>query len=265
MDTSWATPRAVDDFHERRKNTIGSSDIPIILGLSPYKTPLDLWKVKTGLVQPEEQNFVQARGTEMEPIARDWYNKTFRKNFQPRLFTHTEVLSFTASLDGYDEHNNEAIEVKFNGDKNHDLAKQGIIPEYYLAQIHWQYIVSKASKIYYISYRDESPIVIDVPKPSEEMQTRLIHAAAEFLDKVITKIEPELTERDYLESDNKHDLDLANNYEYVVSVLDNYKREAEQMREKILKRAQEIGHSRIKIGNVKIIKLHTGGYSVRVK
>ncbi len=36
------------DFHKKRAKTIGSSDIPIIIGMSQWKTPYDLWKEKTG-------------------------------------------------------------------------------------------------------------------------------------------------------------------------------------------------------------------------
>lgn len=36
-------------FHLNRRNGIGASDGPAILGLNPYKTPLEVWSEKTGL------------------------------------------------------------------------------------------------------------------------------------------------------------------------------------------------------------------------
>lgn len=37
-----------EDFHNRRRYSIGSSDIPVILNLVKQKTPYELWKEKTG-------------------------------------------------------------------------------------------------------------------------------------------------------------------------------------------------------------------------
>jgi len=46
-----------DDFYKKRAKTIGSSDIPIIIGLTTqWKTPYDLWKQKTGRDFNEHQS-----------------------------------------------------------------------------------------------------------------------------------------------------------------------------------------------------------------
>ena len=36
------------DFTEERRHFIGGSDIGAILGLNPYKSPVDVWMEKTG-------------------------------------------------------------------------------------------------------------------------------------------------------------------------------------------------------------------------
>ena len=43
-----------EDWLAARKNFIGGSDAAAVLGLNPYKTNLELWQEKTGLVQPED-------------------------------------------------------------------------------------------------------------------------------------------------------------------------------------------------------------------
>lgn len=43
-----------EQWLERRRAGIGGSDAPVILGLSPWKSPLALWSEKVGLVQPDD-------------------------------------------------------------------------------------------------------------------------------------------------------------------------------------------------------------------
>ena len=37
-----------EEWLDWRKKGIGSSDAPIIMGVSPWKTPFELWEEKTG-------------------------------------------------------------------------------------------------------------------------------------------------------------------------------------------------------------------------
>jgi len=66
-----------DDWREQRTKGIGGSDVAALMGLSPWKTPLQLWLEKTGREQPEdisERPYV-AFGTTMEPVIGAWYKK----------------------------------------------------------------------------------------------------------------------------------------------------------------------------------------------
>ena len=51
---------------ERRKG-IGGSDIAALLGISPFKTPVDLWMDKTGRADPVPDNPAMRLGRELEP------------------------------------------------------------------------------------------------------------------------------------------------------------------------------------------------------
>ena len=65
-----------------REKYIGGSDIPIIMGISPFKTRYELLLEKAGL---QEDNFEGNEYTEygniMEPKIREYINRTFDKNF----------------------------------------------------------------------------------------------------------------------------------------------------------------------------------------
>lgn len=43
-----------DEWLNARKNYIGGSDAAAVLGLNPYKSNLELWQEKTGIVTPED-------------------------------------------------------------------------------------------------------------------------------------------------------------------------------------------------------------------
>lgn len=57
-----------EDFHESRRFSVGASEIPILLGLSSYTTPYDLWEVKTGRVEAWTGNDATQLGHELEGI-----------------------------------------------------------------------------------------------------------------------------------------------------------------------------------------------------
>lgn len=69
-----------DEWREQRNKGIGGSDVAALMGLSPWKTPLQLWLEKTGREQPEdisERPYVRF-GVLMEPVIGDWYKKEYK-------------------------------------------------------------------------------------------------------------------------------------------------------------------------------------------
>lgn len=51
-----------------RRLGIGGSDVPAILGISPWKTPLQVWASKLGLADDDETSYTMRRGSHMEPL-----------------------------------------------------------------------------------------------------------------------------------------------------------------------------------------------------
>lgn len=68
---------------EQKKNRmagLGGSDMPVVLGLSPYKSRSELWAEKRGLAEEEAPSPAMLRGTHLEPVAADLYaERTGRK------------------------------------------------------------------------------------------------------------------------------------------------------------------------------------------
>lgn len=63
------TPEQVAD----RRNRIGASEMAVIAGLSKHQSPLELWAVKRGLVQPFNGNEFTEWGTRLEAVVADAY------------------------------------------------------------------------------------------------------------------------------------------------------------------------------------------------
>ena len=47
---------------ERRRSSIGASDVAAILGLDPYRTGLDIWLQKRGLAEVQDQTEASLMG-----------------------------------------------------------------------------------------------------------------------------------------------------------------------------------------------------------
>lgn len=71
-----------EQFLAERMTGLGGSDIGAILGLSPYRTPLDIWLEKTGQVAPQESSLQMRFGTMAEQFVADEYEATTGRRTQ---------------------------------------------------------------------------------------------------------------------------------------------------------------------------------------
>jgi putative phage-type endonuclease len=129
-----------EEQRQDRKNYIGGSDIAVILGLSPYKTPYQLYLEKKGHAEPEPETPYQYWGTRLEPILREEFEK---RNFvsieEPKdTKCHPLYPFLRGNLDGWIREWDEIFEAKttlaYNRDKwGEDGSK--IIPPEYIVQV----------------------------------------------------------------------------------------------------------------------------------
>lgn len=88
-------PDKMAAFHAERMEGLGGSDIGAILGLSKYRTPVDVWAEKTGRVPPQESNLQMRFGTFAEEfVAQEYSAATGLKvqRFNPMLRHPTAPL-----------------------------------------------------------------------------------------------------------------------------------------------------------------------------
>ena len=130
-----------------RQNGLGASDAAAVVGLSPWATPLSLWKQKLGIESPPDlsDNAAVAAGVKMEPILRQFYISThpqYELEYFPYDILYQEEKPFiTATLDGElieSTGRRGILEIK-NVNISNKVALQkwtgGTMPDYYFTQL----------------------------------------------------------------------------------------------------------------------------------
>ena len=183
------------EWLDMRKEHIMASEAPIIMGMSPWKTPLQLWEEKLGIKESPLSNFAMRRGIELEPLALEAYNKHTGNDASPCVVFSEEFQWMGASLDGLSKCQKIVVEIKCPGKKDHDLAALGEIPPKYYAQLQHQLYTSGNNLLHYFSYSEESFYLIEVKRDEEFMQ-RMIKAELEFWDMMQNFQPPQMIEAD---------------------------------------------------------------------
>jgi len=191
------------EWHEFRQKHIGSSDIACIAGLKPFgKTIHDLWLEKTGRKKPTEGTPAMLRGIELEPEARNAFQRETGIMVMPKVLIHKEYEFCAASLDGISFDEKIIAEFKCpTARATFDLAKEGRIEASYECQIQWQLFVTNAEKVFFAVYHPEWGLAMIEVKPDLKKQKSLLKAAIAFWDMVVNDIEPEKEENKFLEID----------------------------------------------------------------
>lgn len=197
------------EWLDMRKSHIGASDCPIIMGVSPWKTPFALWEEKLGLRECPPQNEAMKRGHELEPIARELYSKITGNKVEPKVVFHKEHKYLMASLDGINSDGNIIVEIKCPGKASHDTAKNGKIPEVYYPQLQHQLETSKHlakngnNILHYFSYfNDDDWALVEVERDDSYIEDMLVKEG-EFYECVKNWEAPPLSEKDFVQRDDK--------------------------------------------------------------
>jgi putative phage-type endonuclease len=143
-----------EEWEKDRAKGIGGSDIAALMGLSPYKTPLQLYLDKIG----EGEEFIETQKTKMghimEPVILDLFREATGLNvrsFDKTSFINKEFPYFRASLDGdvVDANMNRTaiVEVKNVGGYGTSLWEDGV-PSYYYTQAQFYAGILGVPKIY---------------------------------------------------------------------------------------------------------------------
>jgi putative phage-type endonuclease len=188
------------EWRSWRGKGLGASDAPTIMGVSPWSTPFELWLEKTGICEraPANEFAIAAmrRGHELEPVARELFEKRIGKPFPSLSAEHEEHSFIRASLDGYNAEENAILEIKCPGKVDHAKALAGEVPSKYMAQIQQQFLVTGAKACYYFSFDGKDSTATVLVKPDSVYIDKLTKALLSFWQKVQLQLPPDHTQDD---------------------------------------------------------------------
>lgn len=214
------------EWLEWRRDKIGASDAPVIMGESPWRTPRELWISKKEGIEQEDTPWMK-RGRDMEKTALEWFEKETGLIMFPAVVTHRSKPWMIASLDGLTMDHDAAAEVKNPGKSDHDLAVKGIVPEKYIPQIQHQIEVTELKSIYYVSFYEGRGVYIEV-KRDEKYILKLLKKELEFYEMLTKGIMPPMCDKDYRKREDENWFTLER--EWAVSYYDLQK--AKEIEEK---------------------------------
>ncbi len=188
------------DWLEWRRGGIGSSDAPIIMKVSPFKTPYQLWEEKLGIKREERDSlYILDKGQQIEKKARALFEITHGVKAPPATYTDETLPFLRASLDGKILGKNEIIEIKMQGLEQHERVFDHQVPEKYIYQIMHQLYVTKASHCFFISYCEKARQKMGVTKvlPNKTLMDELIEQEKQFWELIQRRTPPELLNKDF--------------------------------------------------------------------
>lgn len=221
-----------EEWISLRKDKIGASDAPVIMGVSPFKTALQLWEEKLGFRENKKTERMQ-RGLDMEEEARQSFETDNGILVIPMVIFHPKHSWMMASLDGMDIERKNAVEIKCPGQKDHSIAESGKVPEHYYPQLQHQMAVAGLNYIYYYSYFNKKGITLRIERDQEYINN-LIEKEEKFLNCLYELIRPQEVLKDYILREDDIWKETATRWLEIQAQKKNLETQEEELREMLI-------------------------------
>jgi putative phage-type endonuclease len=185
------------EWHEHRRSHRNASETPVVLGLSPFLTPYQLFLAKTGRELPQV-TWPMIHGTELEPRAREAYEQLTGQVIEPVVMVEGD---YSCSLDGLTFDQRLLVEIKcpYKGQASElwQAVEAGEVPEHYRWQLQHQLMVAQAELAHLYVFDGEDGLLLEAkPRPGDWPR---IHEGWEWFQRFVRDDQaPPLTERDTL-------------------------------------------------------------------
>lgn len=219
-----------------RKGKLSASKAAIILGLSPYSTPFELFEEELGLREPKKTSAHMQRGLDVEDEARSWLYNQFGVKFVPTCWEHVNPL-YISSLDGMSADQKHIVEIKNNNKEFHEIARGGDIVPMHMAQCQHHLFVTELDKCFYLSWRKDDPILVIV-KRDDDFIADMVQKELEFKQMLENLTPPPLTDRDYADlGSDRHLFDLAWSYNHYSNLMKDNEKARGAVKEELIQLA----------------------------
>jgi putative phage-type endonuclease len=177
-----------------RTKYIGGSDIAAVLGISPYKTAVDLWIDKTTPAREDNRNArAKSRGTRLEPYILDMIRDEHGLQIvaQNERYIDASVPYFAAEIDA--ETADENVEIKtvhpFKSKEWGELDTDQL-PLHYVAQVQWGLGIRQKERCRVFALIGDDLRAYVVDRDDETIQAMREKAADFWTRYVLAKLRP---------------------------------------------------------------------------
>jgi putative phage-type endonuclease len=177
------------EWLEYRKDKIGASDAPIIMGISPWKNVTELWKEKKNITPAPFVTEKMREGIKLEEEAIIFAEKQTGLLFFPDVVAHDKYDRIIASLDGIDLDRKVICECKCSA-KYYDMGVSGNIYPDIICQIQHQMMCTGLDNAILCCYYSKKGKIVEI-KRDDEFIDSMLEKELKFLEILDGDISPE--------------------------------------------------------------------------
>lgn len=187
--------------HKIRQQGIGASETAIILGLNPFQSAYDLWRLKTGQSEPKDLSENEAIwwGNALEPVIADRY--AFETGYEliadPTTYFSEECSYMLCHPDRFIKGHNKIVEVKtawYSSEKWGEIGSDQVPIEYTLQVQHQLDCVGFDEADLVVFFKNTARIAIYTIKRDDKLISDIRFAVKRFWEEnVLKKISPPLS------------------------------------------------------------------------
>lgn len=216
-----------------RRTKVGASDCPAILGLSPYKTPYQVWEEKVFGVDTFK-NAGMLRGQALEEKAREEFERISGVAVMPKIMVSKERDWQMASFDGVSFEGDTFVEIKCPNKEVHGMALKGKLPDHYMAQMQHQLAVMNVKMGFYFSFDGSRGAVVEVPKDEKYIDMINEVESTFYHEYMVTKSAPPMGNEDYVHREDSAWVELANEWAELSRYIKSLEASEEEIRAKLI-------------------------------
>lgn len=179
-----ALEQGTEAWRAWRREGIGASDAPAIMGECPWKSPDYLLREKCTPGAAPRQNAAMARGTRLEPEARQRYVETTGHDVRPACLQSTRIPWLRASLDGFSDAGCVVVEIKCGDAVYRQTAKERRVPRHYYGQLQHILAVTGFPRVDFWCYLPQRPELLLSVARDEGYIACMLEAEQAFWERV---------------------------------------------------------------------------------
>jgi putative phage-type endonuclease len=185
-----------EEWKEARMKGIGGSDAAAAIGVSRWKSPLQLYLEKAGEIEQPEAGEVAYWGNVLESVVADEFAKRTDKKVQRvnRILIHPEYQYMIANIDRRVVGENAILECKTTGAWNAKDWEGEEIPAEYIVQVMHYLAVTGADKAYFAVLIGGTRFAWKELNRDEELIEMMTNAEMGFWNYVVSQTPPPLSE-----------------------------------------------------------------------